>query len=87
MLPGRFRAVARRLMAGKPGLARPTACAACGDCQSICGARAITLAPAPIFDDNACVRCYACAEVCPSGALDVVTPALARFLGGRRRSR
>ncbi len=60
----------------------PQACTQCGDCESICGARAIRLAPAPVFDDDACVRCYACAEVCPSGALDVVTPAMARFLGG-----
>jgi uncharacterized protein (DUF362 family)/NAD-dependent dihydropyrimidine dehydrogenase PreA subunit len=87
MVPGRFRGVARRLMAGKPGLVSPQACTQCGDCESICGARAISLAPAPVFDDDACVRCYACAEVCPSGALDVVTPAMAKFLGGLRRKR
>jgi ferredoxin len=87
MLPGRFLAMARRLMAGRPGLARPASCNECGDCKSICGARAIRLAPAPVFDDDACVRCYACAEVCPSGALDVVAPATARFLGGLRRRR
>jgi uncharacterized protein (DUF362 family)/ferredoxin len=87
MIPRRFRGVARRLMAGRPGLARPDACTQCGDCESICGARAIQLAPAPIFDDDACVRCYACAEVCPSAALDVITPAMARFLSGLRRGR
>jgi len=87
MMPGMFRGVARRLMAGRPGLVDAQACTQCGDCESICGARAIKLAPAPVFNDDACVRCYACAEVCPNGALDVVTPAMARFLGGLRRKR
>ncbi len=30
-----------------------------------------------------CVRCYACTEVCPTAAIDNVTPRVARLLGAR----
>lgn len=86
MLPASLRRVSRRLVTARPLLTRPRVCTSCGDCAAICGARAIRLRPLPHIEDDRCVRCYACAEVCPSGALDVVTPPLARLLSRLRRS-
>jgi formate hydrogenlyase subunit 6/NADH:ubiquinone oxidoreductase subunit I len=34
----------------------------------------------PVFDDHRCVRCFACTEVCPTRAIDNMTPPLARLL-------
>ncbi len=49
----------------------------------ICGADAIRLDPTPVYDDKLCVRCYACTEVCPTAAIDNVTPRVARLFGAR----
>lgn len=83
-VPRSLHRVARNLVAARPRLVDADACIRCGECAAICGARAITLSPTPVFDDTLCVRCYACAEVCPVRALDAVTPPLARLL--RKRS-
>jgi formate hydrogenlyase subunit 6/NADH:ubiquinone oxidoreductase subunit I len=36
--------------------------------------------PLPDFDDHACVRCFACTEVCPTAAIDNVSPLPVRVL-------
>jgi formate hydrogenlyase subunit 6/NADH:ubiquinone oxidoreductase subunit I len=38
-----------------------------------------------VFDDEACVRCYACTEVCPTQAIQEVSPLTLRVLGTLRR--
>ncbi len=83
-VPLGLRRTARRLVTARPSLVDPAACIECGECAAICGAKAITLTPKPVFDDTLCVRCYACTEVCPTAALDAITPPLARLLEGRR---
>ena len=35
--------------------------------------------PLPDYDDAACVRCFACTEVCPTAAIDNVSPLLVRL--------
>ena len=45
-------------------------CRMCGECWTICPARAIDDAGEKIiFDYKKCIRCYCCVEVCPFGAL------------------
>lgn len=45
-------------------------CQMCGQCWTICPAKAIDDARNKIvFDYNKCIRCYCCVEVCPFGAL------------------
>jgi uncharacterized protein (DUF362 family)/NAD-dependent dihydropyrimidine dehydrogenase PreA subunit len=83
LLPGALNRTARDLVAARPRLVDAAACTVCGECEQICGARAIRLDPLPVFDDRACVRCYACTEVCPTAAIDNVLPCLARLLGRR----
>lgn len=84
LFPPALHRIARRLATARPRLVNPAACSECGECATICGAQAIQLAPRPVFDDARCVRCYACTEVCPTAALDAVTPLLARLFEGRR---
>jgi ferredoxin len=40
--------------------------------------------PLPVYDDPACVRCFACTEVCPTAAIDNVSPALVRLFSHAR---
>ena len=35
--------------------------------------------PLPEYDDSLCVRCFACTEVCPTAAIDNVSPLLVRL--------
>jgi len=45
-------------------------CQMCGECWTICPAKAIADAGEKIaFDYKKCIRCYCCVEVCPFGAL------------------
>ena len=79
-VPAGLRRLGRQLITARPRLVDATACTECGECAQICGADAIALTPRPVFDDHLCVRCYACTEVCPTRAIDNVTPSLARLL-------
>lgn len=79
-VPAGLQRLGRRMITARPRLVDEDACTECGDCAQICGADAITLEPRPVFNDHRCVRCYACTEVCPTRAIDNVTPRLARFL-------
>ncbi len=85
LLPPPLHRATRNLVTARPRLTDPAACTRCGICAATCGAKAITMDPLPTFDDKRCVRCYACTEMCPTAAIDNVTPPLARFLLGRRR--
>ena len=82
LLPPALHRLGRRLITARPQLVDGDACNECGECATICGVAAIALEPRPRFDDGRCVRCYACTEVCPTGAIDAVTPWLARRLFG-----
>ena len=84
LLPPGLHRAARNLITARPRLVDAKSCIECGECELICGAGAIALAPTPLFDDHLCVRCYACTEVCPTAAIDNVTPALARMFSRRR---
>lgn len=79
-LPAGLQRLGRRLVTARPLLVDAAACSECGECAQICGADAIALSPLPVFDDQRCVRCFACTEVCPTRAIDNVTPPLARLL-------
>lgn len=84
---GRGRRLGRRLLTARPRVVDAAACTICGDCVAICGAAAITLADAPRFDDERCVRCFCCTEICPTGTITEVSPALSRAAGALRRRR
>ncbi|HEY5387488.1 MAG TPA: DUF362 domain-containing protein [Thermoleophilia bacterium] len=83
LLPPSLHRTARNFITARPRLVNAEACTRCGECETICGTDAISLAPLPTFDDHACVRCYACTEVCPTAAIDNVTPRVARLFGAR----
>jgi ferredoxin len=83
LMPGPLQHTVRNLVTARPRLQDRAACTKCGDCETICGATAIRLDPHPVFDDHLCVRCYACTEVCPTAAIDNVTPALVRLFSRR----
>ncbi|MCE5280816.1 MAG: DUF362 domain-containing protein [Deltaproteobacteria bacterium] len=45
-------------------------CQMCGECWTICPAKAIAPGEKPLhFDYDRCIRCYCCLEVCPLGAI------------------
>jgi uncharacterized protein (DUF362 family) len=75
----------RHLLTSRPRLVDEPACTRCGECEAICGTRAITMQPTPVYDDEACVRCYACTEVCPTQAIQEVSPLTLRALGRLKR--
>jgi uncharacterized protein (DUF362 family) len=81
LLPAPLHRTMRNLITARPKLVDESACTMCGECATICGAAAITLAPRPAFDDTRCVRCFCCAEVCPTAAIDAVAPWPARIVG------
>lgn len=84
LLPHALHRLARNLITARPRLVDPSACIRCNECAAICGTRAIAMDPLPVYDDSACVRCYACTEVCPTGAIDNVSPLLARLFARER---
>ena len=83
--PGSASRLARRLFTARPRLVNESVCTRCGECATICGVHAMTLAPTPVYDDDTCVRCFACTEICPTAAISEVTPPLMRVLGTLRR--
>ncbi|HEY3316066.1 MAG TPA: DUF362 domain-containing protein [Bacillota bacterium] len=46
-------------------------CALCGDCETNCPAKAITMNPYPVVDPRKCIACFCCAELCVEGAMEV----------------
>lgn len=83
LLPAPLHRAARNLVTARPRLVDAAACIECGECETACGASAIALTPKPQFDDGLCVRCFVCTEVCPTAAIDNVSPPLARFFRSR----
>jgi uncharacterized protein (DUF362 family)/Pyruvate/2-oxoacid:ferredoxin oxidoreductase delta subunit len=83
LMPGPLQHTVRNLVTARPRLVDRAACTECGECETICGAGAVRLDPHPVFDDHLCVRCYACTEVCPTAAIDNVTPTLVRLFSRR----
>ncbi len=78
--PATLGRLSRSLLSARPRLVDASACTRCGNCVEICGVKAITLDPVPVFDDDPCVRCYACTEICPTAAILEVAPWPARAL-------
>ena len=84
LLPAPLHRGLRNLITARPRLVDKAACTRCGECEAICGAGAIRLAPTPVFDDSLCVRCFCCSEICPTAAIDAVAPWPARLVGRGR---
>ena len=84
LLPAPLHRGLRNLITARPRLVDKAACTRCGECEAICGAGAIRLAPTPVFDDGLCVRCFCCTEICPTAAIDAVAPWPARLVGRGR---
>jgi uncharacterized protein (DUF362 family)/ferredoxin len=78
--PAVVRRLSRSLLSARPRLVDASACTRCESCVEICGVKAVTLEPVPVFDDDLCVRCYACTEICPTAAILEVAPWPARAL-------
>jgi len=47
----------------------PDNCVACGSCQSVCPAGAITEGDVYTIDPDMCLDCGTCADACPSEAI------------------
>ena len=59
----------------------PDACIACGKCEQLCPARAITMKhKKPHINRHKCIGCFCCQEFCPKGALEAKRPPIARLL-------
>lgn len=78
--------VLRQVAVPRPVI-RSARCTRCGTCVEICpvtpkavdfrqGDRSMP----PVHAYDRCIRCYCCQEVCPAGAIDIVTPLLARLV-------
>jgi len=57
-----------------PILCDAARCRACGVCEKVCPAQAITVSDAPAFDMSRCIQCFCCVELCPHDALKAVRP-------------
>ncbi len=44
-------------------------CVACGTCQSVCPAEAISEGDIFTIDPDTCLDCGTCADACPTGAI------------------
>lgn len=60
-------------------------CRACGACQGICPAGAVTIEDYAIIDTHKCVECFCCQEACPYDAIQVSRPLLYRALWRMKR--
>jgi len=87
--PRRASRMARRFVVPKPFI-RATKCTKCGTCVSVCPVdpKAVEFRGAgridpPVHDYQRCIRCYCCQELCPEGAIEVVTPLLGRLIHRR----
>lgn len=68
------------LIGPRPTL-EPSACIACGKCESMCPAKAITMKnKKPSINRHKCIGCFCCQEFCPKGALEAKRPPIARLL-------
>jgi uncharacterized protein (DUF362 family)/NAD-dependent dihydropyrimidine dehydrogenase PreA subunit len=64
----------------------PDRCTQCGRCVQVCPASPKSLSfengrnQSPVYDYQACIRCYCCQEMCPEEAIAIRTPFLGRIL-------
>lgn len=64
------------------------ACKRCGECWTICPAKAIDHTDHGIrFDTGRCIRCYCCLEVCPHAAIFAQKPVAGRLAEWLRKKR
>lgn len=76
----------KRYLTAGPALI-PGRCVLCGDCLSICAARAVTMTRlGPRFSSSKCIRCYCCHEVCRARAIDLRGSLVSGFLDAGVRS-
>jgi len=76
----------RQLMVPRPVI-RAERCTQCGTCVAICPVepkavnfRESSRSLPPVHDYDLCVRCYCCQEMCPEGAIEIVTPLMGRLV-------
>ncbi len=75
-----FGKLMQKALSSRPNVA-PKECVGCGQCASICPAKAITMEQKlPRIDRSKCIRCFCCQEFCPKGAMKVARPPIARLL-------
>lgn len=73
-----------RMFANRPVI-ESAACVGCGECQSVCPAKAIDIVRKRAhIRRNQCVRCFCCQEFCPKGVIRVDRPLMARLMGGQK---
>lgn len=69
----------------RPVRSKSVRCTNCGLCVKTCPVAAVRVdAAGPVFDRDACISCYCCQEMCPPQAIDLATPAAARWISRRR---
>ena len=69
-----------KLISPRPTL-KKGACIACGKCEQMCPAKAITIKnKQPKINRHTCIGCFCCQEFCPKGALEAKRPPIARLL-------
>ncbi len=81
---------ARARVVSRPWLEDPSRCNGCRTCERDCPVHAIKMADGkPVYDYNACIRCYCCQELCPNRAVGLKRPWFVRALvvrGGSERA-
>ena len=71
----------RARIVSRPWLETPDRCNGCRTCERDCPVQAITMAGGkPVYDYNACIRCYCCQELCPNHAVGLKRPWFVRAL-------
>jgi uncharacterized protein (DUF362 family)/ferredoxin len=74
----------RGRVVSRPWLEHPDRCNGCRTCERDCPVHAITMTGGkPVYDYNACIRCYCCQEVCPNRAVGLKRPWFVRALVSR----
>lgn len=75
----------RYVVSARPRVERK-ACRACGACQGICPAGAVTIEDYALIDREKCVECFCCQEACPYDAIQVRRPLVYRLVWKLKRA-
>lgn len=79
-LPSFIKKIIEKALIPKP-VFNDEKCSGCEQCQSACPAKVISMVnDRPKVDLNGCIRCFCCQELCPSAAVYIQRPWLARLM-------